>query len=61
MKNKKIIGVIHLLALPGTPSGVNAFETVLERAIADATALKRVVCSGPCWKILEMPLLLEVP
>lgn len=35
----KVVGVIHLLPLPGTPRGVD-FEDVLIRALDDARALK---------------------
>ena len=36
----RIVGVIHLLPLPGTPRAVD-FETVLSRALEDAFTLKR--------------------
>ena len=36
----RVIGVIHLLPLPGTPRGDYALSTVVERAIIDAKALK---------------------
>jgi len=37
---KHIIGVIHLLPLPGTPRAIYTFQEVVERAVRDAQALK---------------------
>ena len=37
---KTIVGVIHLLPLPGTPCSQHTFHEVLERAMSDARALK---------------------
>ena len=39
-KRKTIVGVIHLLPLPGTPCSRYTFQEVLERAMLDAKALK---------------------
>lgn len=36
-----VIGVIHLLPLPGTPNSVCDFTTVLQRALYDAEQLKK--------------------
>ena len=36
---KNIIGVIHLLPLPGTPCSTHTFQEVLNRALLDAQAL----------------------
>ena len=36
----RVIGVIHLLPLPGTPWGSHSLREVLERALQDAWALK---------------------
>lgn len=38
--SKPIIGVIHLLPLPGSPRGVEAFEEVYERCMRDAQVLR---------------------
>ena len=40
MIQEKIIGVVHLLPLPGTPHGIYSLSTVLDRALQDARALK---------------------
>ncbi len=40
-KEKVIIGVVHLLPLPGSPRYRGNFEEVLERALEDAKALER--------------------
>lgn len=40
MVQEKIIGVVHLLPLPGTPNGIYPFSTVLNRALQDAESLK---------------------
>ena len=37
---KQLVGVIHLLALPGTPCATHTFQEVLNRALLDAQALK---------------------
>lgn len=37
---KQIIGVIHLLPLPGTPRATYTFQEIVERAVCDARALK---------------------
>ena len=47
---KHIIGVIHLLPLPGTPRATHTFQAVRERALCDARALKR---GGVQMAILE--------
>ena len=39
-QGKQIIGVIHLLPLPGTPCASYTFQEVLERALLDTHALK---------------------
>lgn len=39
-QGKHIIGVIHLLPLPGTPCSRHTFQEVMERAVFDARALK---------------------
>lgn len=38
--SKYVIGMIHLLPLPGSPRWAGAIEHVLERAVADAQALE---------------------
>ena len=40
-KAKQIIGVIHLLPLPGSPCASHSFEHVIERALFDAQALQK--------------------
>ena len=40
-QRKQIVGVIHLLPLPGTPCSRHTFHEVLERAMVDAEALKK--------------------
>jgi len=40
-KTKQIIGVIHLLPLPGSPCESHSFEHVIERALFDAQALQK--------------------
>ena len=39
-KTLKVIGVIHLLPLPGTPWGELSLQDVLERALYDAMQLR---------------------
>ena len=39
-QREQIVGVIHLLPLPGTPCSRHSFHEVLERAIFDAEVLK---------------------
>lgn len=39
-KIKQIIGVVHLLPLPGSPCASNSFEEVIARALLDAQALR---------------------
>ena len=39
-QGKQIVGVIHLLPLPGTPCARYTFQEVLNRALLDANALK---------------------
>jgi membrane complex biogenesis BtpA family protein len=38
--SKYVIGMVHLLPLPGSPRWAGAMEEVLERAVADAVALE---------------------
>jgi membrane complex biogenesis BtpA family protein len=49
-QRKTIVGVIHLLPLPGTPCSRHTFQQVLERAKLDAQALKE---GGVHMAILE--------
>ena len=49
-QSKHIIGVIHLLPLPGTPCSTHTFQGVLERALLDAQAL---ISGGVQMAILE--------
>ena len=49
-QRKTIVGVIHLLPLPGTPCSRHTFQQVLERAKLDAKALKE---GGVHMAILE--------
>ena len=49
-QSKHIIGVIHLLPLPGTPCSTHTFQDVLERALLDAQAL---ISGGVQMAILE--------
>lgn len=50
MTSLQVCGVIHLKPLPGTPRGVNSFDTVLAAALVDAHALKE---GGVTMAILE--------
>jgi hypothetical protein len=40
-RRKLLIGVVHLLPLPGSPRGDGRLETVVARAVADARAYER--------------------
>ena len=44
MQNIRLIGVVHVLPLPGTPLENCSFEEVLDRAIYDANELKAGGC-----------------
>jgi membrane complex biogenesis BtpA family protein len=43
---KPIIGVVHLLSLPGSPNYAGSLEKVIERALKDAKAIERNNLNG---------------
>jgi len=45
-ESKPLIGMVHLLPLPGSPSWAGSMDAVMDRALADATALTRAGLDG---------------
>src|SRR5437763_15361482 len=44
---KPLIGMVHLLPLPGAPRWQGSMDVVIERALADAAALEAAGLDGP--------------